>query len=156
MFAESDHRFMDEAFVEAQRGFDSGEVPVGAVLVLEGRIIARSYNQVEALKDPSAHAELLCIRKGALLMRDWRLLGCTLYSTLEPCLMCAGVSLLARIKRFVWGAPDLRHGAHGSLCDVFAVKHPTHKISIEGGLMEERARQLMQNFFKKCRNNDRF
>jgi len=156
MFTDSDQQFMKEALIEAKKGFDSGEVPVGAVLVLERKVIARSYNQVESLNDPSAHAELLCIRKGALLIRDWRLIGCTLYSTLEPCLMCAGASLLARVKRFVWGAPDLRHGAHGSFLDIFAANHPTHKVSIEGGLMEEGARQLMRNFFRKCRDDNKF
>ncbi len=100
-FLPSDFEFMAEALLEAQKAFNQGEVPVGAVLVLKGEIISRNFNQMERLKDPSAHAELLCIREGAQVIGDWRLLETTLYTTLEPCLMCAGALLLARVKRIV-------------------------------------------------------
>jgi len=151
-FSLNDLKFMGEALLEAQKAFECGEVPVGAVLVLEGQVIARSYNQMESQKDPSAHAELLCIRKGAQVLGDWRLLDTILYTTLEPCLMCAGALLLSRVKRIIWGAPDLRHGANGSFLNVFEAKHPTHEVFIEGGLMEEEAGKLMREFFKRRRD----
>lgn len=143
---------MEEALKEAKIAYDQGEVPVGAVLVYDGRIIARAHNQMETLKDPSAHAELLAIRAGTQVFGDWRLLETILYTTLEPCLMCAGALLLARIGRIVWGAPDLRHGAHGSFLNVFEADHPTHKVEISGGLLEETSADLMRTFFKFQRN----
>lgn len=151
-FSQEDYQWMEEALHEARKAFEAEEVPVGAILVHEGTIIARSFNQMESSKDPSAHAELLVIREGAHTLGDWRLLETTLYTTLEPCLMCAGALLLARVKRVVWGAPDLRHGANGSLIDVFEAKHPTHEVCIEGGLMEEEAGGLMKEFFKRRRD----
>jgi tRNA(Arg) A34 adenosine deaminase TadA len=92
-----------------------GEVPIGAVLVFQNQIISSAYNQVESLKDATAHAEMLCLKQAAEKLDNWRLLDCTLYCTLEPCLMCAGAMILSRVKTLVWGAPDLRHGAGGSL-----------------------------------------
>lgn len=149
-----DTEMMELALHEAQKAFDKGEVPVGAVLVLQGRPIAQAHNQVEELKDATAHAELLAIRQGAVLLGDWRLLETTLYTTLEPCLMCAGALLLSRVSRIVYGAPDLRHGAHGSFLNVFEVKHPTHTPNIEGGLMEEASAKLLREFFKIQRTKD--
>ncbi|MCB1106501.1 MAG: tRNA adenosine(34) deaminase TadA [Chlamydiia bacterium] len=143
---------MEEALLEAQKAFDEGEVPVGAVLTYEGHIIARGRNQMERLKDPSAHAELLCIRSGAQVIGDWRLLKTTLYTTLEPCLMCAGALLLARVSHVLYGAPDLRHGAHGSFINAFEKKHPTHSLRIEGGLLEGESADLMRKFFKQQRS----
>lgn len=139
---------MKEALIEAQKAFDLGEVPVGAILTFEGNIIARAHNQMEGLKDPSAHAEVLCIREGARVLGDWRLLETILYTTLEPCLMCAGALFLSRVKRVIYAAPDLRHGAHGSFMNVFEKQHPTHSIYIEGGLLKEEAASLMRKFFK--------
>jgi tRNA(adenine34) deaminase len=147
-FSKFDRTMMEEALKEAKVAYDQGEVPVGAVLLYKGEIIVRAHNLIETLKDPSAHAELLAIRAGAQVLGDWRLLETTLYTTLEPCLMCAGALLLARVGRIVWGAPDLRHGAHGSFLDVFEVSHPTHKVEISGGLLKEPAADLMRNFFK--------
>lgn len=147
-FSQVDIAMMEEALKEAKIAYDQGEVPVGAVLVHEDQIIARAHNQMETLKDPSAHAELLAIRAGTQVLGDWRLLETTLYTTLEPCLMCAGVLLLARVGRIVWGAPDLRHGAHGSFLNVFEADHPTHKVKISGGLLEESSADLMRTFFK--------
>ena len=146
-----DHAMMQEALQEAQLAFERGEVPVGAILAVEGKILARARNRVEELRDASAHAELLCLREGAQKLRDWRLLEATLYTTLEPCLMCAGALFLFRIKRVVWGAPDLRHGANGSLTDVFTLPHPTHSLIIEGGLYEEESAALLRAFFKQQR-----
>ena len=151
IFSDMDARYMGEALVEAKKAFTQNEVPIGSVLSWKGKVIARSFNQMETLKDPSAHAELLCMREGSRVVGDWRLLEATLYSTLEPCLMCAGAIMLARVKRVVWGAPDLRHGAHGSFLNIFEKKHPTHSVLIQGGLLEEESRELMQEFFKRRR-----
>lgn len=145
---------MEEALKEARHAFDQEEVPVGAILTLDGEIIARAHNQMEGFKDPSAHAEILAIRSGAQKLGDWRLLKATLYTTLEPCLMCAGALLLARVDRIVWGAPDLRQGAHGSLLNVFETQHPTHTLQINGGLLEEKSATLMREFFKKQRRKN--
>ncbi len=149
-----DTKMMEEALKEAQKAYDLDEVPVGAVLTCNGEILSRAYNQMEELKDPSAHAELLCIRRGAQLLGDWRLLETTLYTTLEPCLMCAGALLLARVGRVVYGAPDLRHGAHGSYLNVFKSKHPTHTTQIEGGLFEVQSAELIRSFFKQQRKKN--
>lgn len=123
-------------------------------MVQDQKIIARAHNQMEELKDPSAHAEVLAIRSGAQALGDWRLLETTLYTTLEPCLMCAGALLLSRVGRVVWGAPDLRHGAHGSYINVFESRHPTHTLLIEGGLLKEKSATLMKEFFKIQRKRD--
>ncbi|WP_445083654.1 tRNA adenosine(34) deaminase TadA [Candidatus Neptunichlamydia sp. REUL1] len=149
-----DTKMMEKALKEAQKAYDLDEVPVGAVLTRHGEILSRAYNQMEGRRDPSAHAELLCIREGAQLLGDWRLLETTLYTTLEPCLMCAGALLLARVGRIVYGAPDLRHGAHGSYLNVFEKKHPTHTTQIEGGLLEAQSAKLMRNFFKQQRKKN--
>ena len=110
-----DKDYMEVALEEAQKAYDAGEVPVGAVVVFQNQIISRSYNQVESLQDASAHAEMLCLKQAAQKLGNWRLLDCTLYCTLEPCLMCAGAMILSRIKTLVWGAQDIRHGAqHGA------------------------------------------
>ena len=110
-----DERFMREALKEARRAADKGEVPVGAVIVCGGRIIGRGHNLRERLGDPTAHAEMLAIREAALVQGGWRLNGCTLYVTMEPCPMCAGAAILARLQRLVYGAPDPKAGAAGSL-----------------------------------------
>lgn len=143
---------MIEALKEAHKAFRKEEVPVGAVLVHEGKVIARGYNQVELLRDATAHAEMLCITAGANALSNWRLVGTTLYCTLEPCSMCAGALLLSRVPRLVWGAPDLRHGANGSWVDLFSGEHPTHSIDIVSGVLRDHAAALLQDFFQKRRN----
>lgn len=145
---------MQQALLEAKKSFNKEEVPVGAILVHNQKIMARAHNQMEGLKDPSAHAEVLAIRVAAAAIGDWRLLNSTLYTTLEPCLMCAGALLLARVGRVVWGAPDLRHGAHGSYINVFESKHPSHTLQIQGGLLKEESATLMREFFKMQRKRD--
>jgi len=142
-----DLNFMREALFEAQKAFEHGEIPVGAILVLKSRVIARTFNQVELLQDSSAHAELLCIRKGSLLLKNWRLLETTLYTTLEPCLMCVGALLLSRVARVVWGAPNLRYGACKSVLT-------NHKVRIEGGVMKKESNQILREFFKKQREKN--
>jgi tRNA(adenine34) deaminase len=146
-----DDTFMRAALKEAEKAYEAGEVPVGAVLVHEGRIIARSYNQVESLQDATAHAEMLVMTMGASYFSNWRLLKTTLYCTLEPCVMCAGAMLLSRVSKLVWGAKDIRHGACGSFINLFEKNHPTHTIEIEGGLMELESAALMQKFFRERR-----
>ena len=145
---DEDERFMLEALKEAWKAFQAEEVPVGAVLVKGGKIIARGYNQVEMLKDATAHAEMLCLTAGESALENWRLSETTLYCTIEPCSMCAGAMLLTRIKCLVWGAPDVRHGANGSWVDLFAKTHPTHTVEIKKGILQELCATLMKDFFQ--------
>lgn len=151
-FPETDLHFMKEALKEAKKAFDQDEVPVGAVLVHKGKIIARGHNQVELLQDATAHAEMLCITSGASSLENWRLEEATLYCTLEPCPMCAGAILASRVQRLVWGAPDLRLGANGSWIDLFSMNHPMHSLEITSGVLKEEAAHLMRHFFEKQRN----
>lgn len=144
-------KYMREALLEAKKAYNQGEVPVGSVLVFEKKIIARAHNQVETLNDASAHAELLCLRGASKHFNDWRLENAILYTTLEPCLMCAGASILARVEKIVWGARDKRHGANGSFLNAFEQKHPIHSVLIEGGILEEECAKLLKSFFQEVR-----
>ncbi|MBY0529363.1 MAG: tRNA adenosine(34) deaminase TadA [Rhabdochlamydiaceae bacterium] len=139
------------AITEAEKASQAGEVPVGAVLVYQDKVIASAHNLVEQNKDASLHAEMLCLKEGARILENWRLLDTTLYCTLEPCAMCAGAMLLARVGTLVWGAPDLRHGAHGSWINVLDPSHPTHKIQVRTGVLQEECAELMRQFFRKRR-----
>jgi tRNA(adenine34) deaminase len=152
--SDTDELFMLEALKQAWKAFQTDEVPIGAVLVKEGKVIARGYNQVELLKDATAHAEMLCITSGEGALENWRLSETTLYSTIEPCSMCAGAMLLARVPLLVWGAPDLRHGANGSWIDLFEKQHPTHAIKVRKGVLEEQCAHLMREFFQKRRQEN--
>ncbi|MBJ7448948.1 MAG: tRNA adenosine(34) deaminase TadA [Parachlamydiales bacterium] len=149
--AQRDQYFMFEALKEAKKAFKKEEVPVGAVLVQNDKIIARGSNQVEMLKDATAHAEMLCLTAGSSALSNWRLLKTTLYCTLEPCTMCAGAMLLSRIQTLVWGAPDLRHGANGSWIDLFTNDHPFHQIEVRSRVLEEECSLLMRSFFQTRR-----
>lgn len=146
-----DEKFMLEALKEAWKAFKADEVPVGAVLVKSGRVIARGYNQVEMLQDATAHAEMLCITAGENALENWRLAETTLYCTIEPCAMCAGAMLLSRVPNLVWGAPDIRHGANGSWVNLFDKGHPMHSISVRTGILKEHCAAILQNFFQKKR-----
>lgn len=146
-----DEKFMLEALKEAWKAFLEEEVPVGAILVHKGRIIARGHNQVEMLRDATAHAEMLCITAGEATLENWRLADTVLYSTVEPCSMCAGAMLLSRIPQLVWGAPDIRHGANGSWVNLFEKTHPMHTISIRTGVLQEYSSTLLKDFFQKRR-----
>ncbi|MGA8164879.1 MAG: tRNA adenosine(34) deaminase TadA [Waddliaceae bacterium] len=146
-----DERYMFEALKEAWKAFQADEVPVGAVLVREGRVIARGFNQVEMLRDATAHAEMLCLTAGEIAVGDWRLNGTSLYSTIEPCSMCAGALLLTRVSTLIWGAPDVRHGANGSWINLFEKQHPTHSVDIKQGILREHCSLLMRDFFQKKR-----
>ena len=143
--------FMREALKEAQKAFEADEVPVGAVLVHENRVIARGHNQVELLQDATAHAEMICLTAGANVLGNWRLANTTLYCTLEPCSMCAGALFASRVERLVWAAPDIRLGANGSWIDLFSQNHPMHSVEITRGVLEEEAAHLMVSFFQKMR-----
>lgn len=143
---------MREALKEAKKALAQDEVPVGAVLVHAGKIIARGHNQVELLHDATAHAEMLCLTAGASVLENWRLTDATLYCTLEPCCMCAGAMLSSRLTRLVWGAPDIRLGANGSWIDVFAKKHPMHELQITSGVLQEESALLLREFFQTTRS----
>ncbi|ADI38057.1 tRNA adenosine(34) deaminase TadA [Waddlia chondrophila] len=149
--ANEDETYMLAALKEAWKAFVKGEVPVGAILVKEGKVIARGHNQVEMLRDATAHAEMLCITVAEAAEDNWRLNGATLYCTIEPCSMCAGAMLLSRVSTLVWGAPDIRHGANGSWVNLFGKPHPTHEIQVRNGILADFCAMLMQDFFKKRR-----
>ena len=144
---QSDHYFMGEALRLALRAYDAEEVPVGAVIVKEGSIIARASNQVEMLKDATAHAEMLAITQAEEALGDWRLNGCTLYVTKEPCAMCAGATVHARLGRVVFGAPDPKAGAAGGVMNLLQFPGFNHQCAITAGVREEECRKIIQSFF---------
>ena len=146
--AELDQQYMRMAIEQAQLAAQSGEVPVGAILVKDGQVISKAFNKPIANHDPSAHAEMLALREAALAQENYRIPDSTLYVTLEPCAMCSGAMLHARIDRVVYGAPDPKTGAAGSVLDIFASKRINHQTSVEGGIMSEECGQLLRDFFK--------
>ena len=152
MTSKIDRIYMSEALKEAEKAFDADEVPVGAVIVHKGRIIARAHNQIKLLKDPTAHAEMIAITQAAAYLENERLLATCVYVTTEPCLMCAGALILARIDRVCFGAPDLKTGAFGSVFDVNK-KKLNHKISVTRGMLEEDCGNILKEFFKKKRRD---
>ncbi len=145
---ELDQQYMRMAIEQAQLAAQSGEVPVGAVLVRDGQVISRAFNKPIANHDPSAHAEMLALREATLAEMNYRIPGSTLYVTLEPCAMCSGAMLHARIDRVVYGAPDPKTGAAGSVLDIFSSKQINHQTSVEGGIMSQECGQLLRDFFK--------
>lgn len=145
-------KYMQEALIEAREAADAGEIPVGAVIVRDGEIIARAHNMTEQLKDPTAHAEILAIRRAAKALGGWRLIGCQMFVTAEPCSMCAGAIVWARIEKLYIGTMDPKAGACGSVFNIPQEKKLNHNVEIEKGLMEEECSQLMKTFFKKIRN----
>ncbi len=147
----SDHHLMGEALRQAVRAFDAGEVPVGALIVRENRIIARACNQVELLRDATAHAEMLAITQAEAAVGDWRLNDCTLYVTKEPCPMCAGAIVHARVGRVVFGAPDPRAGCAGGALNLLQFPSFNHRAEITGGVREEECRTLLREFFLRQR-----
>jgi len=149
--AELDRQFMEQALEQARLAALAGEVPVGAVIVRNGEVISKAFNQPITNHDPSAHAEMLALRQAALSAENYRLPGTTLYVTLEPCIMCAGAMLHARVDRIVYGAADPKTGAAGSVLDVFSSKQINHQTVLEGGMMAEECSQLLRDFFKERR-----
>ena len=151
-FSEEDERYMQMALSLARAAAEEDEVPIGAVLVHNGEVIGRAYNRREQNKCATHHAEILAIEEGCRTLGGWRLPSCTLYVTMEPCAMCAGAIVNARIERVVFGVPDLRFGAFGSLFDLSAL--PTnHKPRVEGGLLAEECLSLLRAYFKEKRKN---
>ncbi|ABP34630.1 tRNA adenosine(34) deaminase TadA [Polynucleobacter asymbioticus] len=149
--AELDQQFMQQAIEQAKLAALAGEVPVGAVVVRDGKVISSAFNKPISTHDPSAHAEMLALRAAAQSEENYRLPGTTLYVTLEPCVMCSGAMLHARLDRVVYGAADPKTGAAGSVFDVFSSKQINHQTSVEGGVMGEECGQLLRNFFKERR-----
>ncbi len=142
------------AIQEAEKAAAAGEVPVGAVLVYQDKVIASAHNLVERERDASLHAEMICLKEGSRVLGNWRLLDASLYCTLEPCAMCAGGMLLARVGVLVWGAPDLRHGAHGSWVNLLDQPHPIHRMEVRTGILKEECAELMRQFFRKRREEN--
>jgi len=142
-----DINFMKEALKEAKKAFEKEEVPVGAVIVKDNEIIARGHNQKECLHDPTAHAEMLAIREAAFKLGRWRLSDCLIYVTLEPCAMCAGAIVLARIKSLIFGAYDPKSGAVGSLMNIASDERFNHQVEIKSGILLEECSALLKDFF---------
>lgn len=142
-----DESFMRLALALAQDAADAGEVPVGALLVREGEIVGRGFNTPISRHDPTAHAEIVALRDAGSRLGNYRLPGCTLYVTLEPCVMCTGAILHARVERVVYGARDPKTGAHGSVLDLFAEARLNHHTRIEGGVLADECGRMLSDFF---------
>lgn len=144
-------KYMQEAIEEAKKAAAMGEVPVGAVIVKSGEIIGRGHNLTETLKDPTAHAEIIAIRQAAANLGGWRLTDCCIFVTAEPCSMCAGAIVWARIQKLYIGTMDPKSGACGSVFNIPQEKQLNHFVKIETGLMQEECSRLMKDFFKQLR-----
>ena len=148
-------KFMEEAYIEAQAAAAEGEVPIGAVIVRDGEIIARAHNRTEQDKNPTAHAEMLAIREAAAVLGGWRLTGCSMFVTAEPCSMCAGAIVWARIEKLYIGTMDPKAGACGSVFNIPQDERLNHYVEIETGLMGEECSGLLKDFFRKLRSEER-
>jgi tRNA(adenine34) deaminase len=146
-----DKKWMKIAIKEAINAEDQGEVPVGAILVKDGLLIAKGHNQCISLNDPSAHAEIQVLRKAGIMLKNYRMNGASLYVTLEPCAMCLGAIMHARIERIIYGANDLKTGVCGSCENLTSAKFFNHVIKVKGGILEDNCKKLLQNFFKSRR-----
>ena len=142
---------MREALKEAEKAEDEGEVPVGAVIVMDGRVVGRAHNQRETLKDPTAHAEMIALTQAAAWAGAWRLSGATMYVTVEPCPMCAGALVLARVDRLVYGCPDPKAGACGSLYNILSDERLNHRLEVKTGVLAEQCAEAVQSFFQARR-----
>ena len=147
-----DEAFMREALRQAQKAYEADEVPVGAVVVRAGKVIGRAYNQVEVLKDATAHAEMLALTQAEAGVGDWRLVDCDLYVTKEPCVMCAGALIHVRIRRLIFGCADTKSGASGGMTNL--LQHPglNHHCEITSGVLQNECAAILQNFFRKRRD----
>lgn len=143
--------YMNEALKEARIALDKGEVPVGAIVVLNGKIIGRGHNLREDSNDPTAHAEIIALREAARQLQGWRLQGATLYVTLEPCPMCAGALLQSKVERVVYGADDYKAGSAGSLLNILQFPGFNHQVKIIGGVLADESKEILQVFFRKKR-----
>ncbi|NGX14791.1 tRNA adenosine(34) deaminase TadA [Wenzhouxiangella sp. XN24] len=149
--AAADERYMRQALEHAARAEAEGEVPVGAVLVADDRVVAADWNRCIALSDPTAHAELLVLRAGGQALGNYRLPGATLYVTLEPCAMCAGAMVHARIARLVYGAADPKTGAAGSVFDLLRTSQLNHRVEVTGGVLDDACGAVLRDFFRARR-----
>jgi tRNA(adenine34) deaminase len=150
----SDTYFMNEALRLARKAFEKEEVPVGAVVVREGRIIGRAYNQVELLKDATAHAEMLAITQAEAVVGDWRLSDCDLYVTKEPCVMCAGALVHVRMRRVIFGCADERSGGAGGQVNLLQMPGFNHRCAIVSGVLRDECAELLQSFFQTRRGRN--
>jgi len=146
-----DVSWMRQALAQAQQAYALGEVPVGAVAVFGGEIIGSGYNLKEREQDPTAHAEMIAMRQAAAKLGNWRLIGVTLYCTLEPCPMCAGAMIQGRLSRLVYGAPDTRFGADGTVVAVLREPAFNHRVEVTAGVLADEAAALLQQFFRLLR-----
>jgi len=146
---------MSEALKEAKKALQADEVPVGAVIVYRGKIISRAHNQVEMLKDPTAHAEMIALTSATNHLGSKWLLGASVYATIEPCSMCAGALVLSRVKNIYFGAADIKTGACGSVMDIANNKKLNHRVKVTGGILEEECASLLKEFFKNKRRSSR-
>jgi tRNA(adenine34) deaminase len=151
---EADQEFIREALAEAGEAARIGEVPIGAIIVYEGKIIARAHNLKETTGDPTAHAEILALRTAAQFKQGWRLSGATLYTTLEPCPMCAGAMIMARIGRLVFGAKDPKAGSAGTLMNIVQDERLNHKVEITAGVLATECGNILKEFFRERRNDN--
>lgn len=150
-FMQQDEHFMQLALAQAELALSVGEVPVGAILVLHGQVIAQDHNRVEQNVDPTAHAELAVIKRASRALGNWRLTGAALYCTLEPCAMCLGAVINSRCAEVIWAAPDLRQGAAGSWCNLLQARHPIHQPKARSGCLQEKSGALLRGFFRSRR-----
>lgn len=147
----TNEQYMKEALKQAKKAFEKGEIPIGAVVVYQGKIIARAYNKREMLQDVTAHAEVLAMKKACKKLQSWRLEDCSIYVTLEPCVMCAGAMIQARIKKVFYGARNARFGVHQGPIHLFDVPF-NHKVEVESGILEADCSSLISEFFGKMRS----
>jgi len=146
-----DEYFMREALRQGQKAYAAGEVPVGAVVVREDKIIGRAHNQVELLKDATAHAEMLALTQAEAAIGDWRLTDCDLYVTKEPCAMCAGALVHTRIRRVIFGCADPSAGAAGSTMNLLQMQSFNHRCQVTSGFLQKECAAILQDFFRQCR-----
>ena len=151
MIVESDERFMDLALIEAKKAELAGEVPVGAVIVSGNAVIGRGFNQPISQNDPTAHAEILALREAARSEQNYRLSSATMYCTVEPCMMCAGAMIHARLARLVFGTPDPKAGAAGSIYNVLTDPRLNHRVDVVSGVREDECAAILRQFFEKRR-----
>ncbi len=151
MMQNRDEKWMRYALAEAQLALKKNEVPIGAVVVLEDKIIGRGYNQVECLNDPTAHAEIIAIGAACNSLDSWRLSGCSIYVTIEPCVMCAGAIVLARLTRLIFGATDPKAGACGSLYNIVQDTRLNHQLEVVPYVLEHECSRILESFFEKIR-----
>jgi len=148
-----DESYMREAIKAAQIAEENGDVPIGAVVVYANQVIGRACNQREQLNDPTAHAEIIALTQAAAFLDSWRLHGCTIYVTLEPCAMCAGALVLGRLDRLVYGCEDPKAGACGSLYNIVQDERLNHRLEVTGGVLADECGGLLQDFFRQRRPN---